>query len=76
MKEKRELLRSLFCHEGPERIAHCCSYVMSNLSKLLIVAVRVMGANRLSSSLKRANEQRAMRDLLLGIKKVKNCQNI
>ena len=29
---------SLFCHERPERFAHSCSFVLSELSKLLTVA--------------------------------------
>ena len=37
--KKRELLLSLFCKERRERIAHGCSFVMSDLSKSLTVAL-------------------------------------
>ena len=37
--KKSKLLPSLFCHEQPERIAHGCYFVQSDLSDLLMVAL-------------------------------------
>ena len=37
LTKKSESLLSLFCHQRPERVAHGCSFVMSDLSESLMV---------------------------------------
>ena len=42
--------QSLICHERPERFAHCCSFVLSNLSESLTVAHLIWAMSKWANS--------------------------
>ena len=65
LSKMSESLLSLFCHERPEQIAHCCSFVKSDRSESL------------KSLFKKCEwEKSDGRDFLLGIKKGKTVKNL
>ena len=80
--KKSESLLSLFCHKRWEQIVHSFSFVKSDGSYSLTVALlsRAMRVNSSHRSLKKSNwAKRDGSNLLLGIKRgniVKNCQKL
>ena len=75
--KKSESLLLLFCHEQPERIDLCCSFVKSNRSESLTVALLFRGTWAIHSRSifkERATERRVTGSIHSLDKKGKNCQ--